>query len=149
MSGDLATVKLLLAHGANADAGGALSEAVTFGHADVAQTLIDAGADAQGVEGTGINLLHWAAITNRAALIPVLAKAGVPLNDQDDNGFTPLMYAATLDHNDTKTLEALLAAGADPSIKDFKNRTPMQQARRLWNTHIVRVITEEAKKPAR
>jgi ankyrin repeat protein len=149
MSGDLATVKLLLAHGADPDADGALSEAVTFGHADVAQTLIDAGASADGTESTGINLLHWAAITNRATLIPVLVKAGVPLNDVDDNGFTPLMYAATLDHNDTKTLEALLAAGADPTIKDDKNRTPLQQAWRLGNTHIVKVLSEAAKKPAR
>jgi ankyrin repeat protein len=149
MSGDLATVKLLLVHGADPNDGSALSEAVTFGHADVAQALIDAGADAQGVEGTGINLLHWAAITNRPALIPVLVRAGVPLNDQDDNGFTPLMYAATLDHNDTKTLEALLAAGADPAIKDFKNRTPLQQARRLGNTHIVKALLEAPKRRAR
>ncbi len=149
MSGDLATVKLLLAHGADPNEGSALSEAVTFGHADVAQTLIDAGADAQGVEGTGINLLHWAAITNRAALIPVLVRAGVPLNDQDDNGFTPLMYAATLDHNDTKTLDALLEAGADPSIKDFKNRTPIQQAKRLGNTHIVQALLNAPKRRAR
>lgn len=148
MSGDLATVKLLLAHGADPNEGGALPEAVTFGHAEVAQILIDAGADTGGVERTGINLLHWAAITNRATLIPVLVGAGVPLNDQDDNGFTPLMYAATLDHDDTKTLEALLAAGADTSIKDFQKRTPLQQARRLGNTHIVKVLLDAPKRRA-
>jgi hypothetical protein len=130
MSGDIAIVRLLLARGANPNAGAALSEAITFGHADVVKALIDAGADTGGVESTGVNLLHWASITNRADVIPLLA-AKIPLNDIDDFGFTPLMYAATLDHNDTKTLDALLAAGADPTIRDFNERTPLAQARRF------------------
>ncbi|MEO8096103.1 MAG: ankyrin repeat domain-containing protein [Acidobacteriota bacterium] len=146
MSGDLASVKLLLDHGANPNAGSPLSEAVTFGHPDVAAALIAAGADIDGVESTGINLLHWATITNRPALIPVLAKAGVPLNDVDENGFTALMYAATIDFGDTKTLEALLAAGADATIKDMENRTPQQQARRLGHKQLAAAL---AKKPAR
>lgn len=136
MSGDLATVQLLLKHGADPNAGAPLSEAVTFGHVEVVRTLIAAGADADGVEGTGINLLHWATITNRSDVIPVLIQAKVPLNDTDENGFTPLMYAATLDFGDTKTLDALLAAGADVSIKDLKNRTPVQQAQRLKHARI-------------
>ena len=49
----------------------------------------------------------------------------------DDNGFTPLMYAVTLDYGDTKTLTALLVREADPLVADFKNRTPLQQAKRL------------------
>ena len=80
--------------------------------------------------------MHWATITNRSDVIPVLVQAKVPLNDTDDNGFTPLMYAATLDFGDTKTLDALLAAGADAGIRDLKNRTPVQQARRLKHANI-------------
>ncbi len=136
MSGDLATVQLLLKDGADPNAGSPLSEAVTFGHADVARALIAGGAGADGVESTGINLLHWATITNRTELIPVLLDAKVPLDDTDDNGFTALMYAATLDFGDTKTLEALLEAGADTSIRDFKNRAPLQQSRRLHHANI-------------
>jgi ankyrin repeat protein len=140
MSGDLDIVQLLLKHGADPNAAGALSEAVTFGHADVVRVLVAAGADASGAEGTGINLMHWATITNRSEVIPVLAQAKVPLNDVDDNGFTPLMYAATIDFGDTKTLDALLAAGADTSIKDVKNRTPLQQARRLKHAQIEKTL---------
>lgn len=136
MSGDLDTVRLLLKNGADPNLEAPLPEAVTFGHAEVAQALITAGASADGVESTGINLLHWATITNRASLIPVLVKAGVPLNATDDYGFTPLMYAATIDFGETKTLEALLAAGADKTIRDIENRTPLQQARRLGHKRI-------------
>jgi ankyrin repeat protein len=130
MSGDLETVKVLLAHGADPDAAAPVAEAVTFGHADVVQTLIAAGASVDGVESTGINLLHWATITNRASVIPLLAKAGIELDDTDDNGYTPLMYAATLDYGDTKALETLLSRGADPTIADYDKHTPLSQTRR-------------------
>lgn len=136
MSGDLETVRLLLIHGADPNLESPLSEAVTFGHAEVAQALIDAGASVSGIESTGINLLHWAVITNRALLVPVLVKAGVPLNDIDDYGFTPLMYAATIDFGDTKTLEALLAVGADKTIRNIDKRTPLQQARKFGHRWI-------------
>jgi ankyrin repeat protein len=128
MSGDPETVKLLLAHDAEASPE-ALSEAVTFGHAGVVQVLAEAGADVQIRERSGINLLHWAVITNRVSVIPVLVKAGVPIDDIDDFGFTPLMYAATVDVGETDALKALLAAGADRRLRNGKGRTPLAQAR--------------------
>ena len=92
--------------------------------------------------------MHWATITNRPAVIPVLAKAGVPLNDLDEHGFTPLMYAATIDFGDTKVLDALLAAGADAAIKTFDKRTPLEQAHRLHHAELEAAL-RRAKKPAR
>ena len=136
MSGDIESVRLLLARGAEASAE-ALSESVTFGHPDVVQALVDAGANVRLTESSGINLLHWATITNRATVIPVLVKAGVPLNATDDFGYTPLMYAATVDEGDTDTLRALLAAGADRGIRNDEGRTPLQQARRYKHAELV------------
>jgi len=60
----------------------------------------------------------------------------VPLDDIDDFGFTPLMYAATLDHGNTETIEELLKAGADQSIRNLEGRTPLQQARRLKHSQL-------------
>jgi ankyrin repeat protein len=101
--------------------------------------LIRAGADVGLTEGSGVNLLHWATITGRADVIPLLARAGVPLNDTDKAGFTPLMYAATLDFGDTAALRALLAAGADRSIRNSDGRTAVEQARYL---HHIAIETE-------
>jgi hypothetical protein len=129
MAGDVELVKLLLERGAWPEEA-ALSEAVTFGHAAVAQALIEAGASPHGVDRTGINLLHWAAITGRAQVIPVLVRAGVEIDAIDEHGFTPLMYAAALDYGDTRTIEALLAAGADAEIRDFDDRSALDHARR-------------------
>ncbi len=146
MSGDLETVAVLLAHGAHADprpspsGDSPISEAVTFGHAEVVRALIRAGARTDLVERTGVNLLHWAAITNRAAVIPALADAGVDVNAIDAHGFTPLMYAATIDFGDASTLRALLRAGADRTIKNAAGRTALQQARRLGHTQLAQAL---------
>jgi ankyrin repeat protein len=146
MSGELETVSLLLARGARANprpnpsGNSPISEAITFGRADIVRTLIRAGAKTDLVERTGVNLLHWATITNRAAVIPELARSGVDINAIDDAGFTPLMYAATIDFGDTGTLEALLAAGADRTIRNNSGRTALQQARRLGHTQLANLL---------
>lgn len=135
MTGDLETVKLLLGRGAEPSVE-AVSEAVTFGHAEIIRALVEAGVNVRLTESSGITLLHWAAITNRASVIPVLTQAGVPLDATDDFGFTPLMYAATVDVGDTSTLKALLDAGADRRIRNSDGRTPLQQARHYRHARI-------------
>jgi ankyrin repeat protein len=59
----------------------------------------------------------------------MLVDAGVPLDATDENGFTPLLYAATIDLGNTGVLQALRAAGADPRIRNSEGRTAWQQAR--------------------
>jgi ankyrin repeat protein len=146
MSGDLDTVSLLLSRGAQANprpnpsGDSPISEAITFGRADVVRALINAGAKVDLVESTGINLLHWAAITNRAAVIPELARAGVDIDAIDEHGFTPLMYAATIDFGDTATLDALLRAGADRGIRNGQGRTPRAQALYLRHQHLAQAL---------
>ena len=126
MTGDLENVRILLSHGASDSA--ALSSAVTFGYTDVVEALLTAGASARGTEATGINLLHWAVIADRPHMIPLLVRAGVPVNATDENGYTPLMYAATIDFGHTKSIEALLAAGANAKIRNSEGRRAREQA---------------------
>jgi ankyrin repeat protein len=139
MTGDLENVRLLLKHGAEPSAE-ALSEAVTFGYPEVLKSLIDAGADATITEGSGINLVHWAAITNRPEAIPVLLAAKADMNAVDQFGFTPLMYAATVDEGDIDVATILLKAGADRSIRNKENRTALDQARRYKHAKLVEAL---------
>jgi ankyrin repeat protein len=146
VAGDADNVALLLSRGAhpnprpNAAGDSPISQAITYGHTAVVHALIQAGAKADLVERTGINLLHWAAIANRAEVIPELTKAGVDVNAIDEHGFTPLMYAATIDFGDTATLRALLASGADRRIKNESGRTPLQQAKRLGYAQLAKAL---------
>jgi ankyrin repeat protein len=149
MTGDPENVKLILAHGADlsaalaahgADLSAALSQAVTFGYPDIVRALIAAGAPAKLTDGSGINLLHWAAIADRPEVIPALVEAGVSVNARDDAGFTPLMYAATIDFGGTASLRALLKAGADPNVRNGEGRTAAEQARRFRHVNLEAVL---------
>jgi cytohesin len=142
LAGNADTVRLLIRRGAEPSSE-ALAEAVTFGHADVVAALLDAGADPIGVDGSGINLLHWAAITNRWTVVPLLVRAGVPIDDVDDAEFTPLMYAVTIDQGDQRTLEALLRAGADPLVRNSAGRTALEQAEFLEHRDAARAIRDQ------
>ncbi len=65
--------------------------------------------------------LHYAAGFNKeAALVDILLQAGAALDAVDDRGRTPLHLAA--EHHNEVIYEKLLAAGADSSIKDNRDR---------------------------
>jgi hypothetical protein len=68
-------------------------------------------------------------ITNHPEVIPALVEAGVPVNATDNFGYTPLMYAATIDFGNAGSVAALLKAGADPKIRNDEGRTAIDQAR--------------------
>jgi ankyrin repeat protein len=91
--------------------------------------LIAAGASAAVSESSGINLLHWAAMTNHPEVIPVLVEAGASVDATDEFNYTPLMYASTIDFGDAEVVKALLKAGADPKIRNDQGRTALEQAR--------------------
>ena len=130
MSGDLDAATELLRRGAEPSAV-ALAESITFDNPHVTRLLLERDADATIEERTGVTLLHWAVITNRPGAIPLLVGAGLDINRKDSFGFTPLMYAATIDQGHTRLVEALLAAGADRGVRNREGRTAREQARRL------------------
>jgi ankyrin repeat protein len=146
MSGDIDAVMLLLSRGARANprpnpsGNSPISEAITFGRADVVQALISAGAKVDLTESSGINLMHWATITNRADVIPLLARAGVDVDAIDAHGYTPLMYAATIDFGDTATAAALVAAGADKKVRNEDGRTPLAQALHFRHARVAQLL---------
>lgn len=73
--------------------------------------------------------LHWAVVTHHSDAVQALLAAGADVNAVDRFGYTPLLYAATLDFGDAATAEVLLQAGADPNITNKEGKTPLVQAR--------------------
>ncbi len=74
---------------------------------------------------------HWAVVAHHADAAKALQDAGAEVNAVDRFGYTPLLYAATIDFGDAETVTALLRGGADPQIKDNKGETPLAHARQL------------------
>jgi ankyrin repeat protein len=86
----------------------------------LARFFVKEGADPQGCLWTVV-------FTNEPAMVRLLLQAGSPTNVWFD-GETPLHYAARLGREEP--LLALIAAGANTSVKDANGRTAMDHARK-------------------
>jgi ankyrin repeat protein len=58
------------------------------------------------------------------------------MSHADKFGFTPLMYAASVDFGDVESVRTLLRAGADGGIRNNEGRTAREQARHFGHSQI-------------
>lgn len=129
----------------------ALMWAALYGHQNSVQKLIDAGADISIEDNRGQTALTLAQFKKKIECVSALEKAelglqlieaakenkpehvaaliaeGVPVNIQDENGWTALMVAAYRGHTDC--LQKLIAAGADLDLKNCHGNTALQLAK--------------------
>ena len=137
LAGDRDNIALLLAKGADPNSENGLDRnvpyhplfaAVGFGDAAVIQALVKGGADIDERDSDGMTALHWAVVAHHPEAVKALLAAGADANAVDHFGYTPLLYAATMDFGDAETMTILLKAGADPGIKDKKGETALAHA---------------------
>ena len=136
-SGDAAIVQALLENGADPNRKmmvlgmfpvSPLNAALT-GSAEVIPILAKHGASLDEKDPDGLNLVATATLTHRPDVVRALAKAGANVNSVDKFGWTPLLYAATVDFGDADVVEALLAAGADAKKTSPDGKSPLSQAK--------------------
>jgi ankyrin repeat protein len=161
--GDLASVKLLLKDGADANAqpvanpaafvfnGGrsALMWAAYLGENEIVKTLLDAGADVngEGLLGTPLTQTAWSGQTETARLL--LARGAKVEQAAHFDGYTPLHWAASSERAQTGLLNLLLEKGADPNKEGGENvdafmdvrQTPLMLAKRRGSTPLVAALT--------
>ena len=93
-----------------------LHRAATFGHKEIAELLIDKGADVNAMGGLlGWTPLHWAASEGRKEVANLLINKGADVNAATDNGVTPLHTSAGSGHKEFS--ELLIAKGANVNAK--------------------------------
>jgi len=169
--GHLAIVEALLEHGADPNLstqnGTALSRAVVYGHPQVAEILMKAGAtvtwgDAEeaalygrsdllknsldrGIPvtqqgNTGSMLLLSAAFGGHTEAVQLLIDAGADVNASNGTGWTALLAAATNGKGDVVKL--LLLAGTDPNVADKSGDTPLKMATQEGHTEIADLLKE-------
>lgn len=83
---------------------------------DYVGPLIEGGADLSVIDGRGCSLLHRAVQGCPVETVRLLIDAGIPVDIQTPDGFTPLHLAAQ-EAKDPRVIEFLLKAGADPRGK--------------------------------
>lgn len=120
-NGDVEIVKLLLDHGADANAADNTKRTPLMSlDRDATPALVDrliragARADARDEDGSSVLLLTIGNID--VDVLDSLIKAGADINDADEEGETPLMKA--VDSNDLELVKTLVEAGAKVNEKD-------------------------------
>jgi len=130
MKGDLASVRKLIAQGANVnvaqgDGMTALHWAAEHGDLAMAEALLRARATVKAVTRIGsYTPLHLASKTGAAQIVEALLKAGADANALTESGATPLHLAAAAGSGEAIT--ALVSKGAKPNVPEAEyGQTPL------------------------
>ena len=150
--GDLVEVRSLLRGGADVNAAQndgmtALHWAAASGHAEMARTLLYAGATVRAATRLGgYTPLHLAARSGSAEIAGILLDAGADPNTYTSTGVTPMHFAADADAD--AVVEALVARGGDVDVRDgFSERTPLMFAAARGADGAVKALLEAGADP--
>jgi len=88
------------------------------------QVLLSKGAK---VNQSGWSALHYASIKGHAQVVRLLLSKGAAVNEPSPDGDTPLILAVR--SGDSDTVQALIRAGADPLLSNFKAQNAIETAR--------------------
>lgn len=87
------------------------------------QKLIAKGAK---INQPGWSALHYAAIKGHSKIVALLVTKGANVNEPSPDGDTPLILAVR--SGDVDTVQALIRAGADPLLSNFKAQNAIETA---------------------
>jgi ankyrin repeat protein len=130
---DPAGVQLLLKHKAKVDARdaqrrSALHEAAFAGHAEIATTLLAAGADVHARDGQQRTPWLDAARGAHLTVLEKLAEAGADRHAVDAERRSALALACTAEHATPALVRRLLDWGVDPTLADTQDRRAVDVA---------------------
>lgn len=116
---------------------GALADALVHAamlaesHTRQLEAILEAGADPNTPSDYGQLALASAASAARHAAMDLLLARGADVNRADGRGLTALHQAFDSHPAGLKTIEILLAHGANPTLRDASGRTPVDTARKI------------------
>ena len=90
------------------------------------QKLLSKGAK---VNQAGWSALHYAAIKGHSKIVALLIAKGASVNEHSPDGDTPLILAVR--SGDVDTVQALIRAGADPLLSNFKAQNAIETAQSM------------------
>ncbi len=111
---------------ANATADFPLHTAAIVGNLEIANLLLDSGADIDCGDSDQSTPLDVAALRRQAAMVDLLIERGADVNRRDRNSSYPLSFAAA--GGDSAIVERLIAAGSDLNFRSTGNVTLMHYA---------------------
>ena len=120
----------------------ALGLASYFGHLDVAEYLIKAGAPVNSPSRNDLNAapIQSAAAAGHVKIVDLLLKHKADPNVREQGGYTPLHAAAQ--NGDREMIRALLYGGADLDVRSNDGKTPLDLAREGGHTEAAKLLQE-------
>ena len=113
-------------------------------HPDEVLKLLALGADIDVRNYKGKTALHYAAKAGFLRVINLLIEKGATIDALDNNGETALFEAirSTIKDGEKQraAIEALLAKGADPNLKNRKGLTPLQVAQQMRRADAEKIV---------
>jgi ankyrin repeat protein len=125
-----------------ADGFQALGLACYFGHFDVAEYLVKAGAPVNSPSRNELKAapIQSAASAGHAKIVGMLLKSGADPNAREQGGYTPLHAAAQ--NGDIEMIRALLYGGADLDLKSNDGKTPLELALEAGHIESAKILQE-------
>lgn len=141
-------VSHLIARGGNVNAKDAIQDSAFLyagaeGFNEVLRLTLAAGADVASTNRYGGTALIPASEHGHVETVQILIDAGLPVNHVNNLGWTAMQEAILLNNGGPRQQEVvrlLLAAGADPNIRDPQGRTALENAERLGLGEIAALI---------
>ena len=120
----------------------ALHRAALHGFGQVAEALLERGANSQQRDGEGLTPSFLAAFSGHGELLQTLARHGVKLADEiDGKGATPMQWAATQGHH--SVVELLMDKHqVSHKRKDFHGGGPISSAATMGHSEVLRRLLQ-------
>lgn len=110
-------------------------------YVETVKLLIARGSDCNALDLSKESPLHYAAVGGKSiSRASLLLKHGAEIDATEQQGYTPLGYAAQFDN--LEIVKFLLGCGADPSIASIFGQTPAMVAEQCGHFDIANVLQE-------
>ena len=122
-----------------------LCHAADYDRREIANIMLELGADPNRRDQYGETPLHRAAIHGFAEMIQILVDKGADMEISEERGMTPSHFAALYNHRES--VELLIRMGAQIEKTDRDGRTPLKLASEKRNRDVVQTLIEAGAVP--